>query len=639
MRVVSLGSLDNDGVDYHMFLERPYSQPGQRLGISEREGNPPLITRADPQILTLALHVVIYEVGKTDAQVRALREALLSELDTRSAAIPLVVEDNDETFDRYRYVVVQSVDEQPSSEGLGQEFVATMATYDEQRWRLSAAQSASLSATASGQSVTVNNPGSAAVRPVFTFHPTSQKNGSNQWEFRQFVAIRWPSWTAYRRYPIDLTDASWDTDALVTAGEIYAPLGEDNIGVMVDGQEVRRWINGYDTTTTSVWANIDMAPKGITRLRAAIGSGDSLSSLTVEDWGIQDFPDSGMFVIDEEVFTYSGKNDLTYTFFNVARASKGSVAAAHLDGSYVEWLQHEVWLLWGGNRSRETTFWDNPPNDGTYDVYKPMFDLTTSSNSHWKYIAFAGPGADYAYRVAAWRPTESPGHRATGIGDPYGQIEVGRLGRFEEILIDVEGTPDTSWWSVQLAFTMQLISASGYSTQHEAYEWNVFFDFGWGQSYQLRVPQPANLGVAEWFSESMSLPHYEANELRFAQECGGSMQSAVDTVDLYFLNSPYVSQMAAIETYSLGVTLLNSATGESIDLNVEMAVGDYLVVDTANHTVRLLSDGSNQYQALSRSTRRQEMLTLVPGDNLLVLTEAGLTGLSLTVSFEALSYS
>ena len=55
--------------------------------------------------------------------------------------------------------------------------------------------------------------------------------------------------------------------------------------------------------------------------------------------------------------------------------------------------------------------------------------------------------------------------------------------------------------------------------------------------------------------------------------------------------------------------------------------------------VTLLDDGSNQYQAVSRNTRRREMLMLVPGDNTLRVTETGLAGVTVYVGFEEMSYS
>lgn len=91
--------------------------------------------------------------------------------------------------------------------------------------------------------------------------------------------------------------------------------------------------------------------------------------------------------------------------------------------------------------------------------------------------------------------------------------------------------------------------------------------------------------------------------------------------------------------YDMALTLENVTTGERLAIRLAMILNQQLEIDTDRYVVTLLDDGSNQYQAVSRNTRRREMLMLVPGDNTLRVTETGLAGVTVYVGFEEMSYS
>ncbi len=89
----------------------------------------------------------------------------------------------------------------------------------------------------------------------------------------------------------------------------------------------------------------------------------------------------------------------------------------------------------------------------------------------------------------------------------------------------------------------------------------------------------------------------------------------------------------------MDATLKNLTTGLSITLRTELVLDDEIVVDTEARTVVQASDGANVYYALSRSTKRGEILPLAPGLNTLELTEVGLTGMTINVEFEERTYT
>jgi phage-related protein len=108
---------------------------------------------------------------------------------------------------------------------------------------------------------------------------------------------------------------------------------------------------------------------------------------------------------------------------------------------------------------------------------------------------------------------------------------------------------------------------------------------------------------------------------------------------LFWSDPPQTAIMDEIAMYDMALTLENVTSGQAITLTLAMALDEQLEVDTENHTVTLLDDGSSQYQALERDTRRREMLPLLPGNNTLRVTEDGLAGVTIHVEFEERRYS
>lgn len=640
MKVVSVNGLANDGSDYQMWLESPYSQPGLKLETTPRTGRDPLISAAMRQTRVLALHVMIgmndWGTTYTEAERDPLREALLAALDTETAAVPMVVADDDDGDERYVYVVAQKVDEQPDSEGAGGHFVATLVTHAETRWRANTPNVTTWNVTATGDTTVIANGGSLPARPTYTIQPTDAKSGAgNAFDYRAFCAVKWEGRTA-TQWPVNITGGVWDTDALLTATKIYGAYGENNIAVAADGAMVRRWIDGYDTTETSVWVNLDWIYCPHTWLRTGFGSGDTVTEIEA-DGDISAFPFSGILMINDELFTYSGKDGGTSRFTGVSRAAKGSTAGTHAGGENgtgdeVYLIQHDLWLLYGGSGYWLNTY-DLTRPDGwaglrDEDTYKPIFDLANSGNWGWRFSYF---GETAAPRGMSWRPGGAPTGTGTS-GDPYDEL----------ILTNNYSltTMSESFWSLPIAFNLTSARIIGRGVNYEPSAlWQVGLYAG-GGAY-VNVPQPA-YGDSEFALVDFDLETTEtryAEDVRFYQRSGGAIEARLDTATLYWDDYPLAAVLDEIAMYDLALTLENVTTGQSVTLTLAMALDEQLEVNTANHTVRLLDDGSSQYQALERSTRRREMLLLQPGNNTLRVTEDGLAGMTITIEFEERSYS
>lgn len=634
MKVVSIGGIVNDDVNYHMWLEFPFSQPSLKVEQTRREGGDPVITRARREALGMTLGVKIG--GATEAASKALREALLAALDTATAAVALVVSDDDDGAERYRYVVAQGVDEQRDSMGPGLELAVSLVTHGETRWRANTATSVTWNATASGDTTVVANGGSLPARPVYTIRPTDAKVGAgNAFAYRAFCAVRWDGRTA-KQYPVNITGGVWDTDALLTSGHLYGAYGENNIAVLADGAMTRRWITDYDDITTSVWVNLDWIYCPNSYLLTGFGDGDTVTEI-VADGDISLFPFSGILQIDNELFTYSGKDGATNTFTGVTRATKGTAAAAHTGGENntgdeIHLIQHDLWLLYGGSGYWLNTY-DLSRPDGysgsrDEDTYRPAFDLANSGNFGWLFAYF---GEAERPRAASWRPGGAENGTETR-GDPFDEIVVTNN--------NVLSTQGESFWTLPIAFNLASarIIGRGFSYESNAY-WLAGLYAG-GGVYITIPPLTESMG-----NELLIDFDLEATETRYAedvqlyQRSGGAIEVRADDIRLYWAEYPLTMMGDEIVMYDLALTLENVTSGQSVTLTLPMALNGQLEVDTERHTVTLLEDGTSQYQALERDTRRREILPLLPGNNTLRVTEDGLQGVTVYITFEERSYS
>ncbi len=655
--VVSIGGIANDGVNYYMKLILPDAQPGWSVETTPRPGKPPLVTRVSPLALQMQLQVTIrpYDDIHDDAVIKPLREALLAALDTSEAAVALEVSDPGGANERYLYVVTQAPDEE--EDGIGAAYTFTLLTYDETRWRANTPHEETWEVAASSETRAVTNAGSLPARPVYTIRPTDAKVGAGaRYKYRRWVGVKW-SGGSYTRFPVELTNygiggGGWDTAALVGSFDLLA---ETNIGVVVDGEEKRRWIVNYNHAQTRVWVNLDFLPAQTTRLLVSIGSGDTVTEIAAA-LDITGFPVSGILQIGDEVFTYADKDDTLKKFLGVTRAAKGSSAAAHdgeaISGDVIYWIQHDIWLVYGPQGVRRNTFDDSAPDTYWYvgyDGYKPTLDLDESWNQNWYFNSFGQSGNEHKYHGLTWRPGGAVGGTVT-IGEPWDNIALLR-----DSNSDPSSAVGPSSWALPLSGTVLQVQVYGRAAKYEytgSWQLGVLLS---GVPF-FSIPEPVPEGGSSAFvdfQETGTRPTgsgARAEEIRVEQRSTLAMEAQIDRVQIYYddhftydgfttYSYPEAAMGPAEEMYDLALTLENVTTGQSITLTLPMLVDEQLEVDTEEHTVTLLDDGSSQYQALSRNARRLEMLPLRPGVNTLKVTETGLAGVTIYIAFEERTYS
>ena len=104
-------------------------------------------------------------------------------------------------------------------------------------------------------------------------------------------------------------------------------------------------------------------------------------------------------------------------------------------------------------------------------------------------------------------------------------------------------------------------------------------------------------------------------------------------------NTPTTTIVTEQGNYSLDALIENLATGESIQVTLDMELNQDLEIDTDLKTVTYLKDGSNQFKAVSLTGGpRLDWLKLLPGSNTLRYTQAGTTGVVFDIEWEERHY-
>lgn len=259
----------------------------------------------------------------------------------------------------------------------------TVATTTETTWAI----------TASGQTdATTIALGNLEAYPIYELTPTGARSG-NSYKYRRFIEVinnkAWP----FTAYPLEFL-GGLDTAALVTATKMLAS-GFD-ARLFIDGAEkVNRWLDGWNGATSKLWANMPLSAKQTFTLKTAITVTTALVSVDVNE-DISSMPDAGIFKIDTERMTYTSKNVSAKTFGGITRGAKESTAATHLAAAVVTWIEHDIYFYYGDL--------DATSGPATNDAHKPIFNLSTSTNTSWDYDDFWSVDP----RSAEWSPYPSP---------------------------------------------------------------------------------------------------------------------------------------------------------------------------------------------------------------------------------------
>ena len=477
--------------------------------------------------------------------------------------------------------------------------------------------------TTSGATTTVTN-GTAGINddayPIITITPRAYATGINL--YRRFLSVTWRGGAA-GQYPVDITNAGLDTRIASTN---FASAAGNDIRIYVDGTATDFWLHNINAATTKVFVNLDFQPTQQGALVTGFSSG-SLGTIALTT-SIADWPESGLFQINSELFTYTGK-DTANTFTGVTRAERNTSAATHSTGATVSLIQHEIWIEYGSAALAAAT---------VDDTRKPMFTLSSSTNTSWDYDDFYKTGEP---RSAAWsftntQNTERYGGNRTAAANPFGELGI------SSVISGTKITLDGSWSIFQPCGMTAANFQNGEFYHGKATWWNSRVRSSVdGATYATAytIPSSTNDAWNSW-SQNISLAtgtQYLYLDLKgYGTTADPSRVEASDvTLALDSSATPTVTIGAEESIYRLNGYIGNSTTGDGIRIDVALALNEGVEIDTDTDAVTLLSDGSSQYQGLSiEGSPRDRLLRLQPGENQLIYAEDGLVDVDVDIEFE-----
>ena len=593
-----------------------------------RLGKWPLVTGVDRPGRQLALGIAI--VGSS---VATLRTAMLGWFDPEDETPKKlsITDDDGSSNERYVYAVCEGLQAQPSREGgaLGQLYVATLRVHGDVRWRHETEDSDVWNITASGQTNVVANGGDDDAYPRITIEPTNPKSAG--YTYKRFVPVYWRVEEGFIDYPFELTNGGLDTATLVSGSKAQAD--GDDFRVLVDGMQSARWFGtgsyAFNQATTKVWAALDFQADVPMTLKTAIAGSGAITEIEVNE-DIGSLYHKGIVVIDSEAFTYTGTNVADRTLTGVTRAMKNTSMAAHVVDEDVEWIQHDIWFMYGNASATAPV---------QTDTYKPAFSVD-SSNTSWDYDDFGaghivtGPHT----RSGRWTPPQY----VVNYVVPYTANRGTQADPREELgtIAALSGGRGTLWnpcgstaanfqngekYSGKLGYwtgeIQSSLNGSLWETEYEVAEPTVVDTWqSWSQNETLDT---GSVYVA------MYLDHGVANSAAY-------LEAADVTLTLNSSNTPTVlfSGTEYTNAYRLDCTITNNTTGDAIEVEYLMEEDEELEVDTYEKTVVDLVDDSQQMQALTLvGGARRHWLRLQPGNNTIQFDDTGTSAVTLTMEF------
>lgn len=618
MKVVSYdGHNINDTTNYvAVIYPDGYSLPRVDPVMVRRSGQWPLVASIDR-----SERVLFIEIEIKGSSVGTLQDQLYQWFDPHDETPKkLIVENDDGSGDRFIYAICESLN--PISTAFGFYRLVTLRVHGDPLWRENTASTDTWNITATGQTKAITNSGKAKAFPVLTITPTSAKTGD--YTYRLYSNIKWRGDQA-TRYPVDVVDI-YNTAALVTGGKMQAD--GDDLRVFVDGVEVIRWLDGINTTTTKVWANIDFqATQGFTLVTSIAASGNPATIDLSED--ISGLPSDGYVFVSDEVFHYTRKNNANRQLEGITRAQLGSSMVSHPTTHQVLWLQHVIEVFYG-NATASTPTVD--------DTYKPIFNLNTSTNMSWDFDDFGDntfkrPGA-WIYFINGAFGTIYTGNRGANA-DPWSEVGLYSSGAGSPafygrwVLFNPCGFTDANFQNGEKykTTTGTLWQAGLYSSTGVA----------WVLEYSIPIPSAAVTWEAWSRNEPLTgLAKYVSMYFE-PQDAGDYLEVADVTMSL--ANYPVVFLSAEIGDYNLNCTITNETTGDQIEIRFNMALNQGLEVDTDDHLITYLLNNSNQLQALTLvDGARRDWLPLNAGSNTIRFDDAGTNGVTIGFSWEERVY-
>lgn len=626
LRLVSYNGVNiNDAVNYNAFISDDIKLQGDaRIVQVSRAGRRPI--HASKILQGYELRITVQMLGTVATQLNALK----SIFDVEDEIPRQLIVRNTADADR-RWHVFATVRDMPAMKT--HRSVEVILSVADPVWLREVESSDTWSITASGQQRTVAVGGNVFASPRFVLTPTT--GGGNRFANRRLAIWRNPTSSALLDYPLNLVGTTWDTAALVSGGFMQA--NGNDLRVFVNGQETSRWLQGINTTTTTVWAAIDFQPGITLTLGTSIAGSGSITTITMANTAanraaIRRLPRTGMVYIGTELFTYTGVNISERRLTGCTRAIKGTSMEAHSPGAAVHWIEHEIWIYYGNSTMTA------PETD---EARRPIIELT-STNGVWTYNDFTN---EARRRSGRWTPALI---KTVNTSDPVNVSEFYTGNR------TAAADPATEMGMSLRAWQ----SGQGWRIENGTVEWSFFHPAGithisssgerfrvsanwpsaqfmrsadgrkWAAVWTDTAPSATGTWEALTARSNVALPAGSTHvKFSLSGRLGATALNAahyeIETVTLTLASAgvPQGVFLAAESCYFLDSVLTNNRTGEWIRFRTSVMLNNAVTIDCENK-LAFLHDGT-PISNVEFSSVRRAWLNLLPGNNQLQFDDVG----------------
>lgn len=451
---------------------------------------------------------------------------------------------------------------------------------------------------------------------------------------------------------VNYGNRSWcltvDCAALIGAGKMQADC--DDLRIILDGKETKRWI-GTVSATTNIWFNITLGPGYSLILDTAIAATGDITTMTFKKTAaslavLKALPNRGILYDGTEWLSWNGKTVNKYQLKRIKRRIFGTTWQAHATGSTFKYIQHTIVMKYGNSAVSAPSLTD--PN---YDIDKPQFDLTSSTNLKWvdtTATKFYDP--DYPSKGGSWTPVlsvlgdVSEYYMITGnaeTGDPaigallscwlkqgINQTEKGRVGfmmgcagGFFKITLTGRKYRSTARWP---AF-------SGLQRSINGKVWyNVWVDAK--PTLNATWTALATHSAVSITTTSKYIFFGIDGTITVLTNAFAMLEGLTATVEFYSTNLPTGAFLGETTSFNLDIALSNQATGDIIYLDYPMIQTKVFLLDSENSVATF--DEQNMHDAMALNDEgRSVWLRLSKGSNTLELISPDCGTLTIALSW------
>lgn len=440
-----------------------------------------------------------------------------------------------------------------------------------------------------------------------------------------------------------------DTATLYAAGKIQIDC--DDLRIVLDGKETKRWIADPNTTTTNIWFNMTLGPGYSLILDTAIGATGDIATMTFNKTAsnmkaLSALPNKGVLYDGTEWISWNGKTLSKYQLMGIRRGVFGTTLQSHTTGSTLRYIQHTIVMKYGNVAATAPAL-----DDENYDDDKPIFDLSISDNTKWIYTAstkFYDP--DFPNKTGSWTPvlnvlgTDSnyywikqdaeSGNPAIGsklacwLKSGVNQTEAGRAG-----------------WMLKCAAGFYRVTMTG-SKYRSTTRWPAFAGLQrsidgntWLNVWVDATPTAAGAWQALASHSAVSINTTNKylffglnGTIKVLTNAYAMLEGLTATIEFYTANLPTGTFLGNTESFGLDLAFENQTMGDIVYLDYPMLKTKTFLLDSENYDVTV--DGQNMHDAMSLDDEgRSIWMRLAKGSNVLAITSPDCGMLDIALSW------